>query len=269
MIKQYIEAMIAEDMPKGDVTSEAIFTNEESNARLIAKDSGILCGIEYFNLIMNYIDDNVIIDTYFKDGNEVEFGTLIATITGKTSSILKAERIALNILQHMSGIATNTNRYVKALEGTNIKILDTRKTLPLYRDLQKEAVRIGGGENHRFSLSDQAMIKDNHIKAAGSITKAVELVRNKDAQITIITECETLEQVKETLKTSTNIIMLDNMSDEQINEATNLIGTQMSIEVSGNMNLARIEAIKHMPINRISIGELTHSVNAFDISLKF
>ncbi len=269
MLNQYIKLMIEEDMPTGDVTSNAIFTDESSEARLIAKDTGILCGLKYFKDVMQYVDSSIEIKFYFTDGDLVETGTLIAVINGKTSSILKAERIALNLLQHMSGIATNTHRYVSATTGTNIKILDTRKTIPMYRELQKEAVRTGGGENHRFSLSDQAMIKDNHIKAAGSITRAVDLVRASNPELIIITECETLEQVQQTLKTSTNVIMLDNMDDKQIAEAIEVVNGLKLVEVSGNMNLDRINALKHLPIDRISIGELTHSVKAFDISLKF
>lgn len=269
MNKQSLEAMYLEDMPKGDVTSEAIFTDQSSVAQLIAKQSGIICGLSFFQAALDTIDPNIELQVNIKEGDFVNKGQIIANVCGKTLSILKAERVALNILQHLSGISTRTNEYVQALEGADIKILDTRKTIPLYREEQKYAVRIGGGENHRFSLSDQAMIKDNHIKAAGSIKQAVDAVRNLNQDIFIITECESLEQVQETLQTTTDVIMLDNMSNEQILEACELINGQKLIEVSGNINLERIAALKKFPIDRISIGELTHSVKAFDISLKF
>ncbi len=269
MDEQLIKSMLLEDAPGGDITSNAIFKKQKSLAKLISKDDGVICGCEYFEQVFNFVDANTQIKWLIKDGDIVVKGQLLAELSGETKSLLLAERTALNILQHLSGISTNTFQYTKLFVDTDIEILDTRKTLPLYRKYQKYAVTIGGGHNHRFSLSDMAMIKDNHIKAAGSLAKAVELVRAENPNVQIITECESITQVKECILTSTDIIMLDNMTNEQMSEACKIIGTKKQIEASGNMNLKRIKEIKNLPLNRISIGELTHSVKAFDISLKF
>ncbi len=269
MLEQYIEAMFKEDIPTGDITTDAIFTNQETKARLIAKQDGVICGLKEFTKVMHYVDETLVIVLHVSEGDQVETGMLLAEITGKTGSILKAERVGLNLLQHLSGIATKTNQFVEVLNNSSINIMETRKTLPLYRDLQKYAVTIGGGVNHRFSLSDQAMIKDNHIKAAQSLTNAVSLVRNQNPEVTIITECETLKQVEEALGTSTDIIMLDNMDNELIQQACQQIAGAKLIEVSGNITIERLKKLRTFAIDRISIGELTHSVEVLDISLKF
>ncbi len=268
-IEQFIELAIKEDMPNGDITTDAIFSDEETCANLIAKADGIIAGCDLFTRVFAKIDASVQVDWQVKDGDSVTNKQLLAKITGNVKSILKAERIGLNFLQHLSGIATKTNLFVKEIDNDRTKIYDTRKTLPLYRQMQKQAVLVGGGENHRFSLSDQAMIKDNHIKAAGSIEKAVNMVRENNPDVFIILECETLEQVKAALVTTCDVIMLDNMNLEQMQAAVEIIGNQKLTEASGNMTVDRVKAVADLNIDRISVGELTHSVNGLDISLKF
>ncbi len=268
-IEQFIDLAIKEDMPNGDITTDAIFNDEEICANLIAKADGIIAGSDLFTKVFAKIDPEVQINWHVKDGDSVVNKQLLAEITGNVKSILKAERIALNFFQHLSGIATKTNLFVQEIDNDVTKIYDTRKTLPLYRELQKQAVLIGGGENHRFSLSDQAMIKDNHIKAAGSIEKAVNMVRENNPDVFIILECETLEQVKSALKTTCDVIMLDNMDLSQMQAAVEIIGNQKLTEASGNMTVDRVKAVADLKIDRISVGELTHSVNGLDISLKF
>lgn len=268
-IEEYIKLAIAEDMPEGDITTEAIFQKQIVSAKLIAKATGIIAGIDEFTLTFKLIDPAVEIDWQVKTGEGVENQQLLAIIKGDVRSILKAERIALNLLQHLSGIATKTNLFVKQVGTNKTKIYDTRKTIPGLRELQKKAVLIGGGTNHRFSLSDQAMIKDNHIKAAGSIAKAVDLVRQNQQDVFIILECETIEQVKDAINTSCNVIMLDNMDLPTMKTALTVINNQKLTEASGNMTLERIQAVANLGVDRISVGELTHSVTALDISLKF
>ncbi len=268
-IENYIKLAIAEDMPAGDITTDAIFHDEQITANLIAKANGVIAGTLIFEKCFFLIDEEVTINWQVQEGDYVNNKTLLATITGNVKSILKAERIALNFLQHLSGIATKTRLFVNEITNETTKIYDTRKTLPCFRAVQKQAVLIGGGANHRFSLTDQAMIKDNHIKAAGSIQKAVELVRLKNADVFIILECETLTQVQAALATSCDVIMLDNMNLEQMKAAVSLINQEKLTEASGNMTLDRIKDVANLGIDRISVGELTHSVTALDISLKF
>lgn len=269
MIDKYIELAYLEDLSNGDSATDPIFTNEQAVAKLICKQDGIIAGIEIFNKCFEYIDSKVNIKWLVKDGDKVSNKQMLASISGEAKSILHAERVALNYLQRMSAIATITNEYVLEVEGFKAEIYDTRKTTPNLRVFEKMAVKIGGGQNHRFSLSDLAMIKDNHIKAAGSITKAVSLVHNANKEMPIEVECETLEQVRESLSTSlVNIIMLDNMSTETMTEAVNMIGNKAIIEASGNMELNRLKEVAKCGVDRISSGALTHSVANLDISLK-
>ncbi len=268
-IENYIKLAIAEDMPNGDITTDAIFSDEQITANLIAKANGVIAGVSIFEKCFALIDEDVTIDWKVKEGDYVQNKALLATVCGNVKSILKAERIALNFLQHLSGIATKTRLFVNEVPNDITKIYDTRKTLPCFRQIQKDAVLVGGGANHRFSLSDQAMIKDNHIKAAGSIKRAVELVRQNNRDVFIILECETFDQVQAALTTSCDVIMLDNMNLEQMKTAIKLIGNNKLTEASGNMTLERIKDVASLGIDRISVGELTHSVTALDISLKF
>ena len=264
-----IEMALNEDLlDTGDVTSEAIFKNELYSYKLMAKESGILCGIEIFASVMKHVDKNITVVNYFNDRDNVNRGDIVADISGPVVSILKAERTALNFISHLSAIATKTAVFVKRAEGKVI-ILDTRKTLPGYRELQKYAVNCGGGENHRMGLYDMVMIKDNHSDAAGGITAAVERVKAKwGDKYKIEVEARNMDEVREALNCGVDRIMLDNMSDTDMEEAVEYIAGRAETEASGNMNLQRIKNVSHTGVNYISFGELTNSVKAFDFSLK-
>ncbi len=267
--QEIIRLSILEDLVDGDVTTDPIFNNQQTTAKLIAKQTGVIAGVEVFTEVFKQIDPSVIIDWQVSDGQSVDNQCLLATISGTTKSILHAERVALNLMQRMSGVATLTNQYVKLLASDSCEIFDTRKTTPLLRSFEKEAVVIGGGCNHRYNLGDQILIKDNHIAAAGSITDAVRLTHDANPGILVEVECERLEQVRECLATGhVDIIMLDNMSNYQMSEAVALIGTKAIIEASGNMSLERITEVSKLGVNRISVGNLTHSYTSLDISLK-
>ena len=267
--KELIRLAFTEDLHEiGDVTSQAIFTDEESNYKLFAKDSGILCGIDLFQEVFHTLDKDVKFELFFTDGNKINKGDLIANISGKVLSMLQAERVALNFLSNLSAIATKTNKFVQAAEG-KCKILDTRKTLPGYRKLQKYAVKCGGGENHRMGLYDMVMIKDNHHDAAGGITNAVQKVRSKwQNRFKIEVETRNLEEVKEAIECGVDIIMLDNMSNEEMKKCVDYIAGRALVEASGNMNLQRIADVAETGVDYISVGALTHTVEAFDFSLR-
>lgn len=260
---------LAEDIPTIDITTDNLFTDEISEGIFLAKEDGVLSGVKVMQRVFQLVDETVYIKVINTDGTKVEKGDLIAIISGKARSILKGERIALNLMQRMSGIATTTKRYVEKITNNKTKILDTRKTTPNLRILEKMAVVDGGGINHRFSLSDQVMIKDNHIKAAGSITKAVEIIKSKvDHNIRVEVEVETYEQFLEALQTECDIIMLDNMDNELTRKCV-LANTGKLLEASGNMTLDRIHSVSETGVDFISVGALTHSVKSMDISLKF
>lgn len=264
-----IEMAFNEDLlDTGDITSEAIFKDEIYSYKLIAKESGILCGIEIFSAVMKFIDDSITVQNYFHDRDYINRGDIIADVSGPVVSVLKGERTALNFISHLSAIATKTAIFVKRAEG-KVVILDTRKTLPGYRELQKYAVNCGGGENHRMGLYDMVMIKDNHSDAAGGITPAVNRVKAKwGDKYKIEVETRNMEEVKEALKCGVDRIMLDNMSDADMEEAVEYIAGRAETEASGNMNLQRIISASHTGVDYISFGELTNSVKAFDFSLK-
>ncbi|MCF7926047.1 MAG: carboxylating nicotinate-nucleotide diphosphorylase [Candidatus Izimaplasma sp.] len=270
IIDEIINNAIKEDIPTLDITSDNLFAEQEYEGVLIAKQTGVISGMMVFKRVFEIMDASVTIKIINGDGSHVDTGDILAIIKGKAKSILKSERLALNILQRMSGIATLTNKFVKKTLNTNAKILDTRKTTPNLRYLEKMAVRHGGGTNHRFSLSDQVMIKDNHIKAVGSITKAVTKIKAsvKDT-VKIEVEVETMAQFKEALNTACDIIMLDNMSNELMRQCVILNDHQKQLEASGNMTLDRIESVSQTGVDFISVGKLTHSYEALDISLKF
>ncbi len=261
---------LKEDMPSGDITTDALFTSKQIVAKIRCKQNGVLAGCEMFVKTMETIDENLVVKWFKNDGQLMENQEIIGEISGDVKSILKAERVALNFLQHLSAIATKTRLFVEQTTGTKTKILDTRKTLPGYRELQKEAVVIGGGYNHRFSLSDGVMIKDNHICMVGSIDAAIEQISKKySKKYQIIVECDTLEQVRRALNSNCDIILFDNMDLEQMQNAQDLVNNQKITEASGNMTLDRIKDVAKLGVDRISIGELTHSVSAQDISLDF
>lgn len=271
IVDNIIQNALKEDMPLGDITTDNLIDeNSKSRARLIAKEEGILAGIEVAERVFKILDPQVSFKANFKDGDGIKKGDIIAELEGNTRALLKGERTALNILQRMSAIATKTNEYCRKVKDFPVKIVDTRKTTPGLRYLEKYAVRVGGGTNHRYCLSDGVLIKDNHIQAAGGIKKAVERVRNNIPHtIKIEVETETLEQVAEALEAGADIIMLDNMSYDMMKEAVKLINKRALVEASGNASLETIYDIASTGVDIISVGKLTHTVAALDISMKF
>lgn len=268
-IDKIIYNALEEDIPTIDVTTDNLFSNEFSEGVFIAKEDGVLSGIKVLKRVFEILDDEIYIKVINGDGICVEKGDIIAIITGHTKSILKGERVALNLVQRMSGVATLTKKFVDEITNGHTKILDTRKTTPNLRILEKQAVLDGGGINHRMSLSDQVMLKDNHIKTAGSITKAVEIVKSKiDQSIKIEVEVETFSQFLEATKTCCDIIMLDNMSNDLMRKCVEH-NTNKLLEASGNMTVDRIKSVSETGVDFISVGALTHSYTALDISLKF
>lgn len=271
LVDEIILRALREDMPMGDLTTDSTVAQDEvCAARLIAKEAGTIAGLDVFERVFRLLDPKIYVERYINEGDKVEAGTDIMHISGNARTMLKAERTALNFLQRMSGIATATNKFVELLKGTKSRIVDTRKTAPGLRYLDKYAVRAGGGTNHRFCLSDGVLIKDNHIKAAGGIKNAVERARAAVPHtIKIEVETETLEQVKEALDAGADIIMLDNMPPEKMKEAVIYINGRAMTEASGNITLDKAKIIADAGVDLISSGSLTHSVRAMDISLRF
>lgn len=271
MIREVLERAFREDMPMGDITTDCTVTeNEVSRAYLVTKQEGVICGIEIAMEAFRMMDPAVHLNPLVKDGDFVENQTRILEIEGSSRALLKAERTALNLLQRLSGIASITRLYVERIIGYKAKVVDTRKTTAGLRLLEKYAVRTGGGTNHRFSLSDGVLIKDNHIKAAGGIAKAIQAAKEAIPHtVKIEVETETLQQVREALESGADIIMLDNMPPEQMAEAVTLIAGKAVTEASGNVTLETIQKVAATGVDIISVGALTHSVMAMDISMKF
>ena len=261
---------LIEDIGFADITSEAIFSEDHSSQGfLLAKDDLVLAGSEVFARVFGMLDDRVKVKFIYNDGTKIKNGEKFATLAGPTRSLLTGERVALNFLQHMSGIATETSRYAEAAKGFKAVIVDTRKTLPGLRMLEKYAVKVGGGKNHRYGLDSMALIKDNHIQAAGSILAAVERVRNYGSPfIKVEVEAETMDEVREALKAGADVIMLDNMPITMIEQAVEMIKDKALVEVSGNVTLERVSDLAAAGVDIISSGALTHSVKAADISMK-
>jgi len=268
-IDRIIENALLEDIHTGDITTQAVVPGKRSaTARLIAKESMVLAGIEVAARVFALVDPEVLFTARFSDGSLLRVGDIIADITGDAASLLQAERVALNLLQRMCGIATLTARYKQAVAGTGAKVVDTRKTTPGLRQLEKYAVRIGGGNNHRSGLYDAVLIKENHIAAAGGLTVAVERARAfVPHTMKIEVETETLDQVAEALSASADIIMLDNMDLETMRRAVALIGGRSLTEASGGVSLETIAGIAATGVDIISVGALTHSARAMDISM--
>ncbi|MBI9097752.1 MAG: carboxylating nicotinate-nucleotide diphosphorylase [Spirochaetaceae bacterium] len=266
-----LKLALEEDLKEiGDVTSRAIFDKEITTAVLFSKDSGILAGIDFFKQVFHQVDPSLEVILSVSDGQVLSPGDKVAEISGRTRSILEAERTAINFLSFLSGIATETDKYVLAAQKAGkALILDTRKTLPAYRSLSKYAVTVGGGTNHRMGLYDMVMIKDNHIDAAGSISAAVQKVRSTwDKSFLIEVECRNLEEVREAIELEVDIIMLDNMDPPMVIEAVKLGKGNIQFEASGNMDLEKIQKFSPTGVDFLSVGKLTHSVIAFDFSLK-
>ncbi|MBR3629227.1 MAG: carboxylating nicotinate-nucleotide diphosphorylase [Oscillospiraceae bacterium] len=289
-VDQIINTALEEDIHYVDVTTDYLLPDgHTSSAYYIAKDNGILCGIDIAKRVFELIGGGgvpplagasqcamgakvggVVFSDCLTDGSEVKKGDIIARMEGDTKTLLKGERTALNILQHMSGIATATNRCVALVQGTNAKITDTRKTLPGLRRLQKYAVTVGGGYNHRYNLSEGAMLKDNHIDVYGGITPAVTALRKRIGHMTKIeVEVRNLDELQEALAVGCEIIMLDNMSCEEMTKAVEITAGRAMLEASGNITAANIAQVAATGVDIISLGALTHSVICFDISMRF
>lgn len=265
-----IQEALKEDIPTIDVSSYYLFHDEISKGNFIAKEAGVISGIDVCKKTFEIIDEHTVFTILKHNGEMVKKGEIIAKVKGKTKSILMSERVGLNFLQRMSGIATMTNDFVKETKGYHTLILDTRKTTPTLRLFEKQAVVDGGGTNHRMNLSDMVMLKDNHLKAAKSIVDAVALVRkNVGKKIKIEVEVETIEKFKEALTSDCDVIMLDNMSNPLMSECVLLNNGKKTLEASGNMVLSRIKSVCETGVDTISVGALTHSYKSMDISLKF
>lgn len=270
----FIKAAIAEDLGTGDHTSQStIPSTQTGKAHLLVKEEGIISGLSIAAKIFNIVDPDLKISFSAKDGDEVKVKQVLFVVEGKVQSILIAERLVLNCMQRMSGIATVAKRYVKAVEGTKAKILDTRKTTPLLRPLEKEAVRTGGAHNHRFGLYDMILIKDNHVDSAGGILPALEKAKSylieKNISIPIEIETRNLEEVKIALESNIpNRIMFDNFEPELIKQGVKLVNGKMETEASGGITLSNIRSYAETGVDYISVGALTHSVKSLDLSLK-
>ena len=267
---QLIRMALQEDITSEDVSTNAVMTTEvKGTVDLIAKEDGIIAGLDVYARVFQMLDEKTEIDFKCKDGDEVKKGELMATLTGDIRVLLSGERVALNYLQRMSGIATYTRQVAKLLEGSKVTLLDTRKTTPNCRVFEKYAVRVGGGCNHRYNLSDGVLLKDNHIGAAGSITKAITMAKEYAPFVRKIEiEVETLEQVKEAVEAGADIIMLDNMTPEVMKQAVELIDGRAQTECSGNITKENIARIREIGVDFVSSGALTHSAPILDISMK-
>lgn len=267
---QLIRMALQEDITSEDVSTNAVMPTEvKGTVDLIAKEDGIIAGLDVYARVFQMLDEKTEIDFKCKDGDEVKKGELMATLTGDIRVLLSGERVALNYLQRMSGIATYTRQVAKLLEGSKVTLLDTRKTTPNCRVFEKYAVRVGGGCNHRYNLSDGVLLKDNHIGAAGSITKAIIMAKEYAPFVRKIEiEVETLEQVKEAVEAGADIIMLDNMTPEVMKQAVELIDGRAQTECSGNITKENIARIREIGVDFVSSGALTHSAPILDISMK-
>lgn len=260
---------LEEDIGYGDITTQSIIPEEKRvRAIIISKGNFIVAGIPFAREVFHLIDYDIDLRVYFNDGSRVKKRDIIAEINGRARTILNCERVSLNILQRLSGIATMTNAFVEKIKGLNIKIVDTRKTTPGLRFLEKYAVRVGGGHNHRFGLFDGILIKDNHIEAAGSITNAIEAAKKHNHLSKVEVEVENINDLKEALRAGADVVMLDNMTIEEMREAVKLAKGKVLLEASGNINLANVRAVAETGVDLISIGAITHSAPAVDMSMK-
>ncbi len=269
-IDSLIKTAIKEDINYIDVSADILIPEDQRNdSYFIAKDDGVLCGLDCAMRVFSLLDETFEFNALKKDGDKVKKGDIIVEFNGKTRELLKGERTALNIIQHMSGIATATSKAVELCKGTKASVADTRKTLPGLRALQKYAVACGGGRNHRFNLSDGAMLKDNHIDAGGGIIPAVETLRLKlGHMVKIEVETRNEDEVRQAVSAGADVIMLDNMTCEQMAKAVRIIDGKALTEASGNITLENIAEVAKTGVDIISLGALTHSVKAFDISMK-
>lgn len=269
-VEPLILGALREDITSEDVSTNCIMRDKcPGNVELICKQDGVICGLQVFERVFTLLDPETEVVTYVKDGDRVEKGQKLADIRGDIRVLLSGERTALNYLQRMSGVATHTRQIADLLEGTGIRLLDTRKTTPNNRVFEKYAVRIGGGCNHRYNLSDGVMLKDNHIEAAGGVAKAIAMAKEYAPFVRKIeVEVENLEMTREAVNTGADIIMLDNMDHDTMAEAIGIINGKAEIEISGNVDEAKVEMIRDLKVDYVSSGALTHSSPILDLSLK-
>lgn len=269
-VEPLILGALREDITSEDVSTNCIMRDKcPGNVELICKQDGVICGLQVFERVFTLLDSETEVVTYVKDGDKVEKGQKLADIRGDIRVLLSGERTALNYLQRMSGVATHTRQIADLLEGTGIRLLDTRKTTPNNRVFEKYAVRIGGGCNHRYNLSDGVMLKDNHIEAAGGVAKAIAMAKEYAPFVRKIeVEVENLEMTREAVNAGADIIMLDNMDHDTMAEAIEIIGGKAEIEISGNVDEAKVEMIRDLKVDYVSSGTLTHSSPILDLSLK-
>jgi nicotinate-nucleotide pyrophosphorylase (carboxylating) len=272
-ISEIIRRALDEDIQSGDITTQAVISESVfGKGKFFVKANGVIAGLSVAQTVFMMVDDKIEVKVLIPDGGKVRVGDIVAEVEGKASSILTAERTALNFLQRMSGIATLTNNFVNKIKHTKANILDTRKTVPQLRLLDKESVKLGGGINHRIGLFDMFLIKDNHIEIAGSITNAVNACKKfqqmKNSNFKIEVETKNLEEVKEALTCSVDIIMLDNFKTDLMKKAVTLIDGKCLVEASGNINIDNVKEVAETGVDFISVGALTHSVKALDISLE-
>ncbi|MGI6492715.1 MAG: carboxylating nicotinate-nucleotide diphosphorylase [Pelotomaculum sp.] len=268
-LDEIIDRCLREDVGTGDLTTNSIVPAQATTrGYIMAKEAGVVAGLHLAERVFCRLEPSIKFEALVEDGDAVLPGAILAGLEGKTRAILTGERLALNFLQHLSGIATRTSELVKLLDGQPVRLVDTRKTTPGLRELEKYAVRVGGGYNHRFGLYDGILIKDNHIKAAGGITPAIKAARSASPHtLKIEVEVEDLAGVQEALAAGTDIIMLDNMSPEEMAEAVRIIAGRAAVEASGGISEGNIQAVAASGVDMISVGALTHSVKAMDISL--
>jgi len=269
LIAPLVEAALREDIRSGDITTAAlIMPGATARARMVFRESGVVCGLDVARLAFQSLDPNARIETLFADGAAIAPGQAVLGVSGEAAAILSAERVALNFMQRLSGIATLTRRFVDAVAGSGARIADTRKTTPNLRLLEKYAVRCGGGSNHRFALDDLILIKDNHVALCGGIENAVARARRHASHaVKIEVECDTLDQVQAAVAARADIILLDNMTPPQLREAVEIIDSRALAEASGGVNLDTVRAIAESGVNLISVGALTHSVRSLDVGL--
>jgi len=266
--QELIDQALKEDIGTGDLSTRILPEDLTGLAKLYAKQKGVVAGLWLVEQVFQRVDSRICVYRLLKDGDEVNVGGVVLELSGPLSSILQGERTALNFLQHLSGIATATKRAVDQVTGLSVSIVDTRKTLPGWRTLQKYAVRVGGGQNHRFGLYDAVMLKDNHLAAVGGLTEAVKRIKAQVGHMTKIeVECETIDQVKEAIICGVDVIMLDNMGLEEMREAVLYIDKRAIVEASGGMGEELLREVAETGVDLISIGALTHSVQALDFSL--
>lgn len=269
--RDFIRSALSEDIGHGDITSSLIIRDEQASARILAKEEFVLAGMPFVKEVFDIVDKEIAIEILFQEGARVKKGDLIARLSGKAKGLLAGERVALNILQRLSGIATLTSSFAEKVKGVPVRIVDTRKTTPGMRLLEKYAVSAGGGANHRFGLYDGILIKDNHIKIAGGVKQAIQLAGKAHHLLKIEVEVKDMAEVKDALEAGADVIMLDNMSVSEMKDAVKFarsINSRVVLEASGNVNIDNVRSIAETGVDIISIGALTHSARAMDISMK-